>query len=331
MVKFLKATPTPIEDINQIAYEGQLPEYRMYKQGYEDFFNLLPVLSDNDPQLQLKLQHVGITMQALAKTLAADPWTNTQQSLDGGFNRTILALEEPTVRPDGTLKEGQEIVLARWGNGKTSPVHGHGDGLLYEQLIFGKMRVNTYRIVDAVKRIARPIETKIYFDYQNIANDYTKQQAYKRSALVHNFTSIGNSVSLHFVPEHTRDGRDNTFGVEYFEREYWDRILPDSLKQLKAQEGIEQLRIGDVALVRSENVPDYGDHYIVITGNPVMKEHGLRPQDVAIHAPYAARILNQFDPIMGLILLKLDDAAKKAFYEFHGITVENGEIIFPTA
>jgi hypothetical protein len=329
MFQFLKASNDPFNDIEKIAYPGQPEEYRMYKQGYEDFFNLLPVMYDNDRLLPLKLQHAGLTMQALAKTLSVDPWLKSMQPLPGGFNRTILGLEAPQVLPDGDLKEGQEVIVARWGDGKSSPVHGHGDGLLYEQLIYGQMRVNTYRIVDKTKRIARPLETEIYTGFENIANSYTKKQLHVRSALVHNFTSIGTSASLHFVPEHTRDGRDNKFEVEYFEQQF--SLYPQSLKQLKAQEGIEQLKIGDVALVRSQNVPAYGDHFIVITGAPIMKEHGLRPQDVAIHAPYAAQILDHYDPIMGLTLLKLRDEAKRRFHAFHGINVIDGRVIFPIA
>lgn len=326
---YLRASRNPVNDIDMVSYEGQLPGLRMYKSGYEKFFEALPELQDDDPFLDVKLTSTKTVMHLLATNLQIDPWLPKLQPLTGGFNRTILALESPIVQIDGTIKEGKEIVIARWGDGKSSPVHGHGDGLLFEQLLFGKMRVNIYRIIDHKNRIARPVETKIYSNFENIAAQYTPKQDHVRSALVHNFTSIGYSASLHFVPEHTRDGRDNRFDVEYFDRGYF--LQSDHFKQLTAQEGLEQLRIGDVALVRSENVPDYGDHFIVITGKPILKEHGLRPQDIAIHAPYAARILNQYDPIMGLTLLKLTDEAALQFRIFHDIQIKNGEVVFPNA
>lgn len=338
MSSYLKASANPLDDINAVAYTGQDPQRRLYKSGYEDYFELLPVLADGDKFLDLKYAQTDAIMSNLAMRLRDDQWTATLKPLDGGFNRTILAIEEPRIeiKQGGygyeyaqIAKEGAEIVLARWGNGFTSPVHGHGDGMLYEQLIFGTIRVNTYRITDPVKRVARPVETRVYKGFQNIASQYTPAQAIKRGALVHNFTSIGYSASLHFVPEHTRDGRDNRFEVEYFEQ--YERMYQTDFTQLTAQQGIEQLRLGDVALVRSQNVPEYGDHWIVITGKPILKEHGYRPQDVAIHAPGASFILDKAEPIMGLTLLKASPALKEAFHRFHGIVVEGDSVKFPKA
>lgn len=326
MTKFLKASKNPLDDILTVAYAGQSPDKRMYKEGYENFFEMMPVLTDNDQNLGLKITTSKLAMQALAKGLETDPWINTLQPLPKHFNRTILAMEPPTVKPDGTLKEGSEIVLARWGDGFTSPVHGHADGLLYEQLITGKMIVNTYRIIDYEKRIVVPIDMRSYEGFTNIAASYTFNQKHERSALVHNFRSVGYSASLHYVPEHTRDGRDNQFEVKYFEDIF--HFEDGDFDQLTAQQGIEKLLIGDVALVRSENIPFYGDHYIVITGKPILKPHGLRPQDVAIPAPHAADILDMYEPIMGLTLLKLDDFAADAFRRYHGIKVQGNEVIF---
>jgi len=332
MNNYLKASNNPLDDINAIAYEGQNPEMRMYKQGYEDFFEMMPILVDEDPQLRLKLKGSKLIMKGMAEAIRNDEWTASLAPFPGRFNRNILALEPPAIKADGRYKEGAEIVLARWGDGFSSPVHGHADGLLYEQLLFGKMRVNTYRIIDHEKRIVRPVETRIYNGFENIASSYTYKQEHTRSALVHNFTSIGYSASLHYVPEHTRDGRDNGFEVEYFDNYF--KFEDCNFEQLNAQEGIQQLHIGDVALVRSENVPEYGDHFIVITGKPILKEHGLRPQGIAIHAPGVSWLFKGskgFQPIMGLTLLKLDQKATQAFHEFHGIEIKNGNVIFPTA
>lgn len=322
---FLKSSLNPLDDIESIAYPGQPFDRRMYKSGYEDYFESFPELNPSDKLLDTKIEYSKAVMQLIATAINKDHWRHALQPLPGGFNRTIIGMESPIVQPDGQLKEGTEVVMARWGDGHTSPVHGHAAGYLHEELLFGKMRVNTYRIVDAKNRIVKPVRTDIYDKPGTIASLYTPPGNDVRSALVHNFTSIGFSGTLHYLPEHTRDGRDNQYEVEYFEKIF---LMPSHLTQLTAQQGLKQLRIGDVALVRSENVPEYGNHFIVITGKPIIKEHGLRPQDFAIHAPYGGAIINNFSPIMGLTLLKLNDDAATAFRSFHGIIVtQNDEIL----
>jgi len=317
--KFLTASLNPLDDINQIAYAGQPVERRMYHPGYEVFFEALPALNDQDEFLKEKVHMSGNVMQHMATVLKRDSWSYGLQPIMGGFNRTILGIESPTVKADGSIKEGSEIVLARWGDGHTSPVHGHAAGYLHEELLFGKMRVNTYRIIDTDNRIAVPLKTEIFDKPGTIASLYTPHADQARTSLVHNFTSIGYSATLHYLPEHTRDGRDNKFEVRYYE-DIFGMNKHEIVQQLTAQQGL-QLKIGDVALVRSENVPEYGDHYIVITGKPVLKEHGLRPLDVAIYTPHedARKTLDAFTPIMGLTLLKLNVIAAETFRAFHNI------------
>lgn len=322
--KFLKPSNNPLDDINRMAYEGQPIKMRMYKEGFEQYLEAMPILEDDDEMLLQKTHQTTSVMNLLAADLSNSKWAKSMRPIPGDFNRTILALEAPMVKADGTLKEGTEIVLARWGDGHTSPVHGHASGYLHEELLFGKMRVNTYRIVDRQKRIVRPLRTVIYDKPSTIAAVYSNHSDAERDALVHNFTSIGYSGSLHYLPEHTRDGRDNRFAVEHF-----TGLASEHLIQLNAQQGLEQLRIGDVALVRSQNVPEYGDHFIVITGRPILKPNGLRPMDDAIYAPHYKGLLDAYDPIMGLTLLKLNDTAKKAFHIFHSISVVGNNVIFP--
>ncbi len=322
--EFLKASNNPLDDINSIAYEGQPLAMRMHKQGFEDYFESMPVLQDDDPAIYEKTKLTTGMMKMLSARLQVDPWTESLEPLPGGFNRTILGMETPVIKSDGSLKEGTEIVLARWGDGHTSPVHGHAAGYLHEELLFGKMRVNTYRITDAIRRIVRPSKTEIYTNPGTIAALYTPPGGIERGALVHNFTSIGYSATLHYLPEHTRDGRDNRFEVEHF-----TGLSSEHLTQLNAQQGLEQLHIGDVALVRSENVPDYGDHFIVITGRPILKPNGLRPMETAIYAPHVKGLLDSYAPIMGLTLLKLDEVAKRAFHLFHGIATSQTFVYIP--
>jgi hypothetical protein len=106
-------------------------------------------------------------MDRLARELSISPWVWEDQPEPHGFNRTIIAMEQPetecTGMPGGeyVTKEGVELIVAKWGDHHSSPVHGHSDGYIHEHIIYGKMKVNTYRIIDAEARIVRPLRTDI--------------------------------------------------------------------------------------------------------------------------------------------------------------------------
>jgi hypothetical protein len=325
--KFLRASKNPLRDIENIAYPGQEASRKQYRPGYENYFDSMPVLDYKDPFLDQKVSFSKEVMEILAERLKGEAWPSISLPEPGGFDRTIIALEEPK-----NGKEGAEFVVARWGVGNSSPVHGHAVGLLHEAILFGKVRVNTYRIVNREERIVRPFETVIA-TAGTFAALYTAPavQMLRREVLVHNFTALERSASLHYLSEHTRDGRDNTFSVEDFDDFY--KPLTSDVQRITAQEGLA-LQKGDVAMVRSLNnqgsasPADYGDHYIVITGHPILKEHGLRPQDKAISAPRLP-LLDAYDIERGgLVLLKLKEEAKRAFHEFHGISILNGQVNF---
>ena len=333
MERTLVSSSTPEEDIMMVAYEGQDYTRRMYKGGYENFFDEMPVLRSDDPLLDEKVQMSHHIMQRLAGKLRIAPWVREMQPGENGFNRTILALEKPVpvkLNGEDIYKEGAEFVMARWGNGHTSPVHGHAIGYIHEEILFGMMRVNTYRMVDMDKPVVRPVLTTIE-TAGTFASLYTRPGKYyfKRQTLIHNFTSIGFSTSLHFLSEHTRDGRDNQFEVERFDDMY--KLTVDDVTRINSQQGM-YLRKGDVVLVRSSNVPEYGDHYIVVTGHPVKKDHGLRVQEKAIYAPDGSKLLDCFEMQQGLTLLKLKDRAKEAFHGFHNISLDkDGDVVWPQA
>lgn len=332
---FMQASTEPLKHIIQVSYEGQDPSRKMYKGGYEDFMNQMPVLRPDDENLTGKVKITCVLMGLLADRLKNEYWiTNENIPITNGFNRTIIAMEPPFTLDEALLsedpndlpplKEGTELVVAKWGNGHTSPVHGHAAGYLHEEILSGKMRVNTYRIVDQQQRIVRLVKTEIVTE-GTFASMYNKPTETDRSSLVHNFTSIGNSVTLHYLPEHTRDGRDNRFDVQTWESSYF--LTPSDVTRISAQEGM-YLQKGEVVLVRSSNVPEYGDHYIVVTGHPVPKEHGLRVQDVALTAMGQHWLLDQYEG-QELVLLKLSERAKRSFMEFHGIELKNNEVTFP--
>lgn len=322
--KYVDPSLNPLEAIEKVSYAGQNPMMRQYREGYEFFLGNLPVMTDADPDLEDDMQRSNHVMSSLADKLISDEWPAEVNTPDGKFHRTIIAIEE------SENGEGKELVVAQWGNGFSSPVHGHADGFLYEHLLSGKMIVNTYRLIIGDMNLVKLVRSDLYTDQSLIASKYTKSNpnnSFKRQALIHNFTSYGYSASLHYVPEHTRDGRDNRFKVKWFD----DVFNPkkEDFTQISSKDGM-YLRKGDVCLVDSQNVPEYGQHYIVITGAPVKKAHGLRPQDVAMVAP-TSKVLNEFEFHNGLKLLKLNKDLRDNFLKYHNIEVTKEEVTFPEA
>jgi hypothetical protein len=314
-----KLSTHPQQDLDMLAHPQQSPQYRQFRAGYEHYLSVLPDLKEPS---KYDLYSATILLQDLTARLTEESWIREGDPGDDGFSRTIIALEE---------EAKSELVVAKWGHGRTSPVHGHALGLIYEALLFGKLKVNTYRMTHPTSSYVRLVETRIISKPGEFAREYNPPNGeyyFQRPALIHNFQSIGFSASLHYLSEHVRDGRDNGFIVENFE-DYWT-ITKTDVTRITSKQAM-YLPKGEVVLVRSTNVPEYGDHYIVITGAPTIKEHGLRPQDVAIDAPRGHYLLNQYEEEMGLTLLKLNPDAKRQFHEFHGITMQNHEVIFPSS
>jgi hypothetical protein len=329
--RLLVSSTQPLVDLDRVAYPGQDPMRRMYRSGYEQFFNSLPVMDAADPLLPIMQNQSESIMMQLAEKLLADGWaTNEQIPEPNGFNRTILAMQSPVMHEDG-LHEGAEIVLARWGEGHTSPVHGHAAGFEHEAILSGLMRINTYRMTNPLSDKVRPVETFIQAPGVFVSR-YTAPNPnnwFKRQALIHNFTAVGGpATSLHYLGEHTRDGRDNGFVVEHFEDRY--PLTAFDVEQIDINQSLS-LRNGEVILVRSASVPYLLDHFIVVTGRPILKPHGLRVQERSIQAAAASsRLLNAYEAnIGGVTLLKLLPHARSAFHLFHAISIQNDTVIFP--
>jgi len=310
------ASKNPEAAIEKIAYPGQPANMRRYRKGFENYFNSMPVIDKYDDNIAEDLFVTREVLGHLSEKLQKEQWEIPQ---DGAFIRTIIALEEPEQISDEHYREGAELIVAHWGVGHTSPVHGHAQGYMHEEILSGKIRVNTYRIVD--HGVVRPLETQIV-EKGVFVSKYGFEKG--RNNLIHNFVAVEPTISLHYVPEHTRDGRDNTFQVEEF-----GAIAPNQVSRISSKEGL-YLNRGDVVLVRSVGVPEYDDHFIVITGHNVMKPQGLRPQERSIMASKShSKLLDMFPLQTGLSLLKLDDHTKQAFLNFHGIIVKDNEVIFP--
>lgn len=101
--------------------------------------------------------------------------------------------------------------------------------------------------------------------------------------------------------------------------------LVGHVKRINSQEALH-MQVGEVALVYSENVPELGKHFIVVTGHPVVKEHGLRPQTMEFKVN-GISVADNYTKEHGVIILKLQKAAAEAFLNYHGIKVEKNNLI----
>lgn len=314
-IKKMHASKNPKKDIDKISYPGQPNVMKMYRKGFEQFMDAMPVIEENH-SLKFSIDVTKTIMKHLSKAIFKDKFLLRVKVQDNKFKRTIVGLETPLEKSNGEFIPGSELVVAHWGKGFTSPIHGHATGFLYEEVLSGRIKVNNYFISDEEKRIVRPSHIEIVSPGVFVS-DYAPATDHvnKRRTLVHNFEALEPSNTLHYLPEHTRDGMDNTFTLEQ-----WSELSSSDVTQISSKDGLG-LKTGSVVLVRSLNVPEYGDHFIIITGPPVTKEHGIRPQDISIMASSQhTEILNKFPLTMGLTLLKLSDEAAQKFHEFHNTT-----------
>lgn len=307
----MRASKNPLEDIEKVSYEGQDPNMKRYAFGYEEFMDNMPILENGD-SLNLNMIRTESVMAFLSEKIKKDKELMLLDVKDNKFKRTIVALEPPEL-VSNEYRAKSEIIVAHWGKGFKSPIHGHSTGLLYEEVLSGMIKVYNYTIVDEEKRIVRPHSIQIIKEGVFVSEfaPHTEHEN-KRRTLVHNFEAIERSNTLHYLPEHTRDGRDNTFTLEQ-----WEDFTINDVERINSFQGLN-LPIGSVVLVRSSNVPEYGDHFIIVTGRPIVKEHGIRPQDMSIMASSSdSTILDAFPMIMGLTLLKLSEEKAQSFHRFH--------------
>lgn len=310
----IQTSNNPVQDLETVAYKGQPKHNRQYRPGYENYLRSMPKLDRQDDMNDTYVKVSSAIMSDLADKLAKEDWVLENNLGSNEFSRTIIAMENP--HTENGIKEGVELLVAKWGKGFESPVHGHANGMLHEDLLYGDILVNTYKVVSP--NMVRPYKTEIFTGRTRIVSEFNWEDSinHPRPNLVHNFRAISNSASLHYVAEHTRDGRDNGFNVEYFDQAY---DIRGKVRQITSREA-HSSKPGDVLLIRSTNVPFYKDHFVVITGGLIEKPHGIRPQDHAVPASDKS-ILNEYEAQMGLTILKLNDEACKAFMNFHKIKI----------
>jgi len=85
------------------------------------------------------------------------------------------------------------------------------------------------------------------------------------------------------------------------------------------------LRPTDVVLVRSKSLPEIGDHFMLVTGHAVKKDHGIRPQTAVFPATQNSILLDVFDQqCRPVVLLKLNNEATQAFLDYYKIHLDEG-------
>lgn len=94
----------------------------------------------------------------------------------------------------------------------------------------------------------------------------------------------------------------------------WNDVFPISVEHTLA------LPPGHVVLVRSNRVPDLGDHFALITGAPIQKPWGLAPEVVVYPAPSlrAKSLLDQYST-GDITVLALNPEIERMFKSFHNI------------
>lgn len=337
-MKFLTPSRHPEEVIEKLAMAHQPPIRRMVRRGFEHHMAKMPVI---DASAEEQDREVALTQQALME-MSADVRKNLHklnipEIADGQFGRIILAVEDPKER-DGILIPGTEIVLALWGTGFTSPVHGHAPGYIHEDLLDGGFDVHLYRQMGPDEARTAVYEKSIPktdpgIFYTEFVRDVGQA---RRSALVHNFRARMPSKSLHYLPEHVRDGDSNRFKVvnrpesgalpSYIETKAYNpgfKIEKSDVKRVTKEEVMQGFKVGDVYLVRSENVAFIGDHYVLITGGLIEKPHGVRPGDITFQIPENEPTpLDEHDISETLVAYKLSDDARRRFYEHQNVEAE---------
>src|SRR5688572_14586772 len=92
----LESSKTPLEDLDRIS-PHQPPSRKMYRKGYEDFFEQMPIMFKLERFLQQKIKMSRELMQSLAREIIKDGWTSEIEVSENEFKRTIVGMEPPKV------------------------------------------------------------------------------------------------------------------------------------------------------------------------------------------------------------------------------------------
>lgn len=217
-MKYMEPSNRPEELLERMKTENQPPRSRLYRPGFDHMMRLLPKIDATQPRQDEEIDLTRRVMDAIAiEVMHRIDELRLPDIPDREFGRVILAIEEPTEAPDqpNGLLPGTEVVLALWGKGFQSPVHGHAPGYIHEALLKGAFDVHLYKQVgeEADRKVVHE-RTIIQEKPETFYSEFVQERGQLlRSALIHNFTAREQSMSLHYLPEHVRDGNNNRFQV----------------------------------------------------------------------------------------------------------------------
>lgn len=285
-----------------------LDEKVRFHPGYEAFFNTFPVIkADTDSAAK---GYASWIMKSLSAALSQDRKIYAHYQLPGTFSRTYIGMETRYVTPDG-LQQGAELVIAHWGKDFETPIHDHGEGFIHEEMLSGALVETSYRQVDPGSKTVRFTDSKI-FTTGTIESEYHAPG----SIQIHSVRAVEPATSVHFFPERRQNDSNSPYILETFEEVF--HLTPAYLSAISFEDYL-RLQPGQVALVRSENVPYFQDHYLVVTGGVTTKPHGQRLRNITIPAPKTTHLLDFWESHNGLTILQLSPYAQKRFHEFHNI------------
>lgn len=227
-MKFLTPARNPEGLLEKLAFPNQPPHQRLWQPGFEHYMERMPVIDASEPRQDEEVARTRELMDQISLEVAARVGELRIPRIGKGeFGRLILGIEEPKGIDPETKKPipGTEFVLAIWGEGFTSPVHGHAPGYIHEQLVRGAFDVRLYNqipggtederlvVLDRELRVETP---QIFY------SEYVPQNLRQRVrfALIHNFTATtpeGDpehpTLSTHYLPEHVLNGNGNRWTV----------------------------------------------------------------------------------------------------------------------
>src|ERR1044072_2655075 len=214
MTTYLKASDTPVTDLAALAEQHNNKKVSHYRQGYEGLFDGMPKIEA--VATNWNKQVVDSRMWAITNELSHESWVKTKAPVTAPFLRTVIGMEKPICN-GVSLQGGMELIVVNWKKGVYTPTHGHPRGYMHERLIYGRVRQATYRIVDAEKRIVRPIGLDLFCNTNDVIDaGFNDDAGVREGAFVHDFTFLEASATLNLVPSHPKDGKSNGFTVEEF-------------------------------------------------------------------------------------------------------------------
>lgn len=214
-MQYMEPSRRPEELLELMATPEQPARSRLYRPGFDHFMRLLPKVDAKSENPAEEVELTRRVMEVIANEVLRNIDTLDLPLIpDNEFGRVILAIEEPQ-QSDTELIPGTEVVLALWGKGFQSPVHGHAPGYIHEALLKGAFDVHLYEQTgDPMDRLVVPSRTIVQDRRETFYSMFVQDIGQvTRSALIHNFTARERSWSLHYLPEHVRDGRNNRFTV----------------------------------------------------------------------------------------------------------------------